>query len=110
MRMVNNLHAKPAKMISSLRDLVDSSACSFGDKVLYRYNEEKETKSYTYNDLKNNVHAIGTALMQLGLSGKNVAVIGENHPYYATSYLATVTANATILPLDKELSEEQIAA
>lgn len=109
MRMVNNLHAKPAKMISSLRDLVDSSACSFGDKVLYRYNEEKETKSYTYNDLKNNVHAIGTALMQLGLSGKNVAVIGENHPYYATCYLATVTAGATIVPLDKELSQEQIA-
>ena len=109
MRMVNNLHAKPAKMISSLRDLVDSSACSFGDKVLYRYNEDSETKSYTYNDLKNNVHAIGTALMLRGLSGKNIAIIGENHPYYATAYLATVTAGATVVPLDKELSPDQIA-
>lgn len=110
MRMINNLHAKPAKIITSLRDLVDSSARAFADKVLYRYNEDLTTKSYTYNDLERGVHAIGTALMALGLSGKNIAVIGENHPYYATSYLATVTAGATIVPLDKELSEEQIAA
>lgn len=109
MRMVNNLHAKPAKMISSLRDLVDSSARVFGDKVLYRYNEAETTKTYTYNDLGNNVSAIGTALMRLGLSGKNIAVIGENHPFYPTVYLATVNANATIVPLDKELSQDQIA-
>ena len=110
MRMVNNLHAKPAKMIESLRHLVESSAEMFADKVLYRYNEAETTKTYTYRELGENVSAIGTALMQLGLSGKNIAVIGENHPYYPTAYLATVTSNATIVPLDKELAQDQIAA
>ena len=55
MKMINNLHAKPAKLISDLRDMVNSSAEKFGDKVLYRYLENKVEKTYTYNDLKNNV-------------------------------------------------------
>lgn len=108
MRMVNNLHAKPPKVISDLRDLVDSSAAAFGDKVLYVYNEDQTQKTYTYRDLQTNTNAIGTALTGLGLSGRHIAVIGENHPLYVTAYLATVNADSVIVPLDKELAEEQI--
>ena len=108
MRMINNLRAKPAKLISDLRDMVNSSAERFGDKVLYRYLENKSEKTYSYNDLKSNVYRLGTMLLKLGLGGKRIAVIGDNHPMYTTAYLACVGCNSTIVPLDKELLPEQI--
>ncbi len=109
MRMVNNLHAKPAKFITSLRHMVDSSAEVFGDKVLYRYLEDNTTKAYTYKDLQNYTYRIGTAIFKLGLAGQNIAVIGDTHPYYTTSYLAVVNTNSTIVPLDRELAADQLA-
>ena len=108
MRMVNNLHAKENKTIQSLRDMVDSSAAVFGDKNLYQYVEDGEVKQYSYNDLKFNVDAIGTALLKLGFCGKHIAIIGDNHPLYTTVYLATVNSNNTIVPFDKELALDQL--
>ena len=108
MRMVNNLHAKENKVISSLRDLVDSSAAVFGDKNLYHYVEDGTVKQYTYNDLQANVNAIGTGLLKLGLSEKRVAIIGDNHPLYTTVYLAVTNSNNTIVPFDRELALDQL--
>ena len=108
MRMVNNLHAKENKVISSLRDLVDSSAAVFGDKNLYHYVEDGTVKQYTYNDLQANVNAIGTGLLNLGLSEKRVAIIGDNHPLYTTVYLAVANSNNTIVPFDRELALDQL--
>lgn len=110
MRMVNNLHAKKPKTIQSLRDLVDSSAAAFGDKNLYHYIENGTVKQYTYHDLQHNVNAIGTALRKLGFAGKHIAVMGDSHPLYMTSYLAVTNSDNTIVPLDKELALDQIAA
>ncbi len=108
MRMVNNLHAKPPKWITSLRNMVETSEEKFGEKPLYHYFCGKEMKTYTYKDLRHYTETIGTALISLGLSGKNIALIGDNHPYYTTSYLAVANSNATIVPLAKDLAGEQI--
>ncbi len=108
MKMINPLHAKPAKIITDLRDMVNGSALAFRDKNLYQYVENKTVKLYSYQDLKDNMYRLGTMLLKLGLGEKRVAVIGENHPLYITAYLATVNCNSTIVPLDKELAQEQI--
>ena len=60
--------------------------------------------------MKTNLYAIGTAFSKLGLLGKRVAVIGDTHPMYTTLYIATITGNGTIIPLDKELDISQVAA
>ncbi len=109
MRMINNLHAKQAKIIKDLRDMVDGSALAFEGKNLYQYVEDQTVKSYSYQDLKDNMYRLGTMLLRLGLGGKRIAVIGDNHPIYTTAYLATVNCNSTIVPLDKELLQDQIA-
>ena len=106
--MINNLHAKPPKWITSLRNMVETSDEVFGEKPLFHYFRNKEMKTYTYRDLRHYTETIGTALIKLDLSGKNIALIGDNHPFYTTSYLATVNSNATIVPLAKELAAEQI--
>ncbi len=104
MRMVNNLKAKPPKVIADLRDLVKSSAEKFGEHVLYSYIENQEKKQYTYRELWDNMNCLGQALYHLGLSQKHIAVMGEVHPAYITTYLAVVNGGGVIVPLDKDIA------
>lgn len=108
MKLQYNHKADPPKVITDLRHLVQSSAEAFGDKVLYYYFENGEKKEFTYNDLWENMNCLGTAFAQLGLLGKHIAVIGDTHPAWVVTYLAAVNGNSVIVPLDKELLEEQI--
>ncbi len=110
MRMLNNLKAKPPMLFDDLRDMVYKCEAKFGDKLLYAYTENETEKKWTYRDLKSNLDAIGTAFAKLGILGKRVAIIGDTHPMYTTIYLATVTSNGTIIPLDKEIALSQVAA
>ncbi|MBQ1244654.1 MAG: AMP-binding protein, partial [Clostridia bacterium] len=93
---------------TDLRDMVYKSNEAFGNKTLYIYSENDTRKEWTYNDLRANMDALGTAFSKLGLMGKRIAVIGETHPMYTTTYLATVCGNGTIIPLDKELDITQV--
>ncbi|NTV89555.1 MAG: long-chain fatty acid--CoA ligase, partial [Clostridiales bacterium] len=50
----------------------------------------------------------GTSLLELGLNVKRIAVIGENRYEWVTAYMATVCGVGTIVPLDRELPENEI--
>jgi len=96
------------EMIKDLRDLVNSNARMYGDKPLYIYKEDGEDKTFTYNDNLREMNALGTAFAELGQMGGRTAVIGDTHPSYMTTYYAAVNGNGVIVPLDKELNEEQL--
>lgn len=97
------------KIITDLRDLVVSNANKFGDTPLYHYKEGKEIKTFSHKDQLIQMNELGTAFSALGLMGKHIAVIGETHPNYMTTYFATVNGGGVIVPLDRELELEQVA-
>lgn len=98
------------KIITDLRHLVVSSAALYGDKPRYIYKDKKSRteKTFTYNDFLNEMNRFGTAMSQLGLMGKTVAVIGETHPAYVVAYYAVANGNGMIVPLDKEINDEEL--
>ena len=106
--MVNNLKAKPSKIITDLRDLPKSGARVFGEKPLYYYIENGQTKSCSHQKIWDDMNRLGQALSRLDLLGKHVAVMGEVHPAYTTTYLAVVNGNGVIVPLDKEIAPEEL--
>ena len=106
--MINNLKAKPPKHITDLRDLPRGCAEIFGDKPLYYYFEDHEKKSCSFRELWTNMNRLGQALSKLDLLGKHVAVMGEVHPAYTTTYLAVVNGNGVIVPLDKDIAVEEL--
>lgn len=108
MRMINNLHAKPPKLISDLRELVKRASEEYGDKTLYYYIEDHQTKSFSYNEIWNNMNRLGQALTKLELVGRHVAVVGDVHPAYTTTYLSVVNGNGVIVPLDKDIAPEEM--
>ena len=54
------------------------------------------------------VDNLGTALIDMGLKGKRIAIIGENRYEWQIAYLAVVCGTGTVVPLDKSLPENEL--
>lgn len=66
-------------------------------------------QSYTYNQVFENVKNIAMWLKNNGIEkGDHIAVTGKNSPEWATAYIATLFAGATVVPLDNGLHENEV--
>lgn len=95
--------------IINLKDMAEQSEKLFGRKNAFLLkNGAGNYKGITYTEFKNDIDALGTAFINLGLKDKNIAVIGENRYEWCVTYLATVNGTGTIVPLDKELPQIEL--
>lgn len=98
------------RKITSLKDMLETSAEIYSNKTAFLI-KHKGNESYTpvtYKQFKNDVDSLGTALISLGLKGKRIALIGENRYEWAVAYMAAVNGTGLVVPLDKELPENEI--
>lgn len=109
-KMKKGYPTQPYQHLDCMRDVVDINAERWKDKALYVYPEGKGNVTYTYKEHKECFDALGTAFAELGLFGKAISVTGDHHPAYITCYEATITAGGITVPLDKEITPEQMAA
>ena len=94
----------------NLKEMMKNSEEKFGEEVAF-YRDGKgleDSKKVTYKEFCYEIISLGTALIEMGLKGKRIAVIGENRYEWELSYLAVVTGTGTIVPLDKALPENEI--
>ena len=101
---------KESRPITDIRDMILSSTALYPDNVAF-YEKEKKGAPYgktTYREMTEKMNALGTALVELGLKDKRIAIIGANSSRWALSYLATVCGTGVVVPLDKELPAETL--
>lgn len=90
--------------INDFKDLLEYSSAAFADKAAFWIrNETGAFRSITHKQFKDDVDALGAALVSLGLRGSFIAVMGENRYEWCTSYLAVTNHTGVVVPLDKEL-------
>ena len=96
--------------IDNLKDMLEQSAKLFDDKPAFIFKTDKPDKydAIDYDDYKEQVDELGTALIDMGLKDKRIAVIGENRYEWALSYMAVVAGTGVVVPLDKSLPEGEI--
>ncbi|MGI6733886.1 MAG: AMP-dependent synthetase/ligase [Anaerovoracaceae bacterium] len=96
--------------IIDLKHMFETSVELFGDRPAFHTKDEHGGvyRQITYKEAKADVDALGTALINLGLKGKPIAIIGENSYRWAISYLAVTCGTGIVVPLDKELSAEEL--
>ncbi len=96
--------------IKSLKDMIKKTRKSFGDRPAFKFKTEKEgiLKTIKYNEFLDDVDALGTEFIKLGLKNKRIAVISENRYEWGITYLATVCGTGIIVPLDRALPEKEI--
>jgi len=95
--------------IKNLKDLIEQSCNLYGSKnAFYVKSDGQNYKGITYNEYKNDMDSLGTALLNLGLKNQSIAVIGENRYEWCLTYLSTVNGVGVIVPLDKELPTSEV--
>ena len=70
---------------------------------------EPDRVSLTYREAREQVLRVSRLLRSIGVGkGSKVAVTGKNSPEWAVAYLATLEAGAVVVPIDYQLSAEEI--
>ncbi len=97
--------------VPDLREPVYYGKENYGDSVAYEdkhFPGETERRKITYNQLFDDMNALGTALIKRGLKGKKIAVMSENRYDWVLTYLATACGVGVIIPLDKDLPQGEL--
>ena len=96
--------------ITDLKDMITKSAQKFGDKPAFRFKGEKEGefKNITFKEFYDDINALGTQLIKMGVKGKRIAIIAENRYEWCVAYLATVCGVGCVVPLDKALPANEL--
>lgn len=94
--------------ITNFKDMIDRSAKIFKTRTAFKLKDEKgKIYNKTYEELKNDVEALGTSLIERGFLNKRIAVIGKNSYNWAISYLAASIVGI-VVPIDKELHSDDV--
>ena len=94
--------------INDLKDMLNKTGRLYADKPAYRIKVEEGKYIYTHKEVRDMINNLGTALINLGLKGKRIAVIGENRYEWEIAYLSIVCGTGIVVPLDKSLPANEL--
>lgn len=93
-----------------LKDMLETTAARFPERALFKqkFHRNEPFREITFRQVLDDVYALGTAFLDLGLREKKIGVIGKNSYQWCETYLAVTGGAGVIVPLDKELHEEEL--
>ena len=97
--------------IHNLKDMLNKTKEMYKDKIAYKIRKKENEKEYinlTHGQVRDMIDNLGTALIDIGLKDKRIAVIGENRYEWEIAYLAIVCGTGVVVPLDKSLPENEL--
>lgn len=99
--------------ITDIKDLIYTSCDRYEKRRAFirkidKDNNEKEYTEVAYKELMADMDGLGTRLINMNLGSSNVAVIGRNGYKWQMSYLAIVAGVGTVVPIEYDLSEEEL--
>lgn len=95
--------------IRDLKEMLTKTKSMYGDEIAFKIRSDgNKYKTYSHKEVRDMVDALGTALIDIGLKDKRIAVIGDNSMAWEIAYLSVVCGTGTIVPLDKSLPEKEL--
>ena len=106
---------KEAPLHKNFKDMLNYSADKYKDVTAFilKHKIGRDQVNYeyiTYEAFRNQVAAVGTAMLENGLKGKTIAIVGNNSYHWLVAYFATLGGIGTCVPLDKGLPFEELAS
>lgn len=111
MQEIARNHLYEPEKVANLKELINRSSKLYADHIAFKYKlnpKSDKVISVTYSQFKANIDELGTALLNLGLANKRIAIIAPNRYEWCVSYLAITTGNMVVIPLDKSLPDNEI--
>ena len=101
-----------AKLYKDIREMMNDSYKNYPENIAFIIKKKDKDKvnyiNITYRMLENDVLALGTALMHLGLHNAHIAIIAKNRYEWCLTYLTTLCGLGVVVPLDKSLPHGEI--
>ncbi len=95
--------------ITDLKDMLNKTRDLYATRPAYKIKlENGKYQTFTHAQVRDMVDSLGTALIDLGLKGKRIAIIGENRYEWEIAYLSVVCGTGIVVPLDKSLPENEL--
>ena len=97
--------------VTSVKEMLELSVKEAGDKVAFQYKDENDKNKIvrvTYKEFKNDTDELGTAIANIGMADKHIAMIGENSYKWLTVYITVLQSKGVFVPIDKELTAPEI--
>ena len=95
----------------TVKEIFINSSKEYADRtfLLEKFNPKGDWTEITYNQFKNEVIGLGTALTRkLNLKDARIVIIGENTHHWYLSYMTMLCGAGIAVPVDKELPENEI--
>ena len=98
--------------VVNFRQLIDIAERGNPNHIAYEYKKNlsedlPEIVKIKYCDFKNDVVSLSTALLNLGLQGERIVLVGNNSYRWCISYLAITTGDMVVVPLDRALPDNE---
>lgn len=98
------------KTVHDFRELVSYCSNKYGDRTAFTIKDkEKKLHDISFIDFENNIKELGSALLDLGLENKKIAIISPDRYEWFCSYFAISTANCIVVPLDYLLPKVEMS-
>lgn len=97
------------RKVKDLKDMMVQSTNLFGSRNAFLIKGKNgEYYAKTYKELKNDIDALGTALIDMGLKDKKIAILSQNRAEWCTTYLTVTGGVGVVVPLDRELPYNEV--
>ncbi|HBR31268.1 MAG TPA: hypothetical protein DD733_04205 [Clostridiales bacterium] len=93
----------------SFRTIIKQSAEKYASKPLFKYiKKNNDIGEVSFTQFYNDVRAVGTAALSMGLTDKRFAILAESRPEWVEAYVTALCIGGIAIPLDKELMPDQL--
>ncbi len=100
------------KEFNNIKEIIYNSAKEYSENTAFviKHKEGKDVsyENVNYKRLLEDINKFGTALYNLNLKGKRVAVIGRNRYEWVVSHLSNLLGGIVSVPLDKDLQYDEL--
>jgi long-chain acyl-CoA synthetase len=94
----------------NLFERFEAVAAAQADRPALQIKEATGYRRLSYTDVARQARLTAGALVRAGLApGERVALISENRPEWAVAYFAVAAAGGTVVPLDVQLGDAEVA-
>lgn len=94
---------------TNFKQLIDANTNAYPQETAFQFQRNKQLITITYQKFRDDIQALSSYFFQSGLSRTKIAVLGENSYEWILTYFSVVMSNNIIVPIDKELSNDDIA-
>ena len=103
------MESKLRKMkFTDLKDMLKQTGEVYGNRPAYIFKDNGSMKTISHKEFRDEINALGTVLINMGLKDKRIAVISENRYEWELSYLAIAAGVGVVVPLDKALPDNEL--